>query len=263
MRDDKLLVVWDVHQHIAVYYATLTDTIVNAVRVDPWASSASLLQIITVGNNGSMTVWRCDLEQSAMQAAQIMEHKVVPDPALQNVNFCTFDFTHRLPVMGSAYYVLIGCSDGTLVSYDPQEGGVGWIDVANRGKILDGEIGVVSVKSQSVVIGNSKGTLMYYPIEGHQIQPLHDCESRSCEAAIISVFMDEFNREGLVGTEAGQILYVNFSDREGEKPVRIISSVNHNQDAVQLVKFDSVNPNIFITACGLRSDAFKVIKNNN
>ena len=40
--------------------------------------------------------------------------------------------------------------------------------------------------------------------------------------------MDEFNREGLVGTEAGQILYVNFSDREGEKPVRIISSVNHN-----------------------------------
>lgn len=144
------------------------------------------------------------------------------------MNFCAFDFTHRLPVHGNAYYILIGCSDGTLVAYDPQEDGLGWIDVDKRGKILDGEIGVVSVKSQSVVIGSSKGTLMYYPIEGACVQPMQECESRCCEAAIISVHMDEFNREGLVGTEAGQIFYINFSDRENEKPVRIISSVNHN-----------------------------------
>jgi hypothetical protein len=64
--------------------------------------------------------------------------------------------------------------------------------------------------------------------------------------------MDDFNNEGLIGTEAGQIYYVNFAEKMDpvELPVRLVSSNNKNQDAVCFFKIDPVNPSILVSNCG-------------
>ena len=116
VQEDRLLAIWDVNQHVVLHHAQLMGPTCNQVRVDPFTSSGNLLQFVTIGNSGSMTIWRCELDQSS---AHVSEYKVVPDPCLVNVNFCALDFTHRLPAPANTYYILIGASDGTLVSYDP------------------------------------------------------------------------------------------------------------------------------------------------
>jgi hypothetical protein len=53
--------------------------------------------------------------------------------------------------------------------------------------------------------------------------------------------MDDNNGEGLVGTEGGQVFYVNFDAAEKLEvfmPVKVISSCNNNQGAVDIIKFD-------------------------
>ena len=80
-----------------------------------------------------------------------------------------------------------------------------------------------------------------------------------CKGAIISITMDEFNREGLVGTEAGQIFYINFADRMDVEPFPIVSSVNQNQDAVKVLKYETQNAqSCFVSGCGQRSGELKL-----
>ena len=46
-----------------------------------------------------------------------------------------------------------------------------------------------------------------------------------------------------------------------ELPVRIVSSNNKNQDSINFFRIDPVNPSIFVSNCGQRSDDFKMYSN--
>jgi hypothetical protein len=65
--------------------------------------------------------------------------------------------------------------------------------------------------------------------------------------------MDETNEQGLVGTEAGSIFYINFI--ESVNPIKLVSSNNMNQDPVNFLRFDYANPKVFVAACGPRTDS--------
>ena len=71
------------------------------------------------------------------------------------------------------------------------------------------------------------------------------------DSAVMSITMDEQNEQGLIGTEAGNIYYVNFQEAG---PIRLVSSNNMNQDAISYIKFDFANPKIFAAACGTRTE---------
>jgi len=51
-------------------------------------------------------------------------------------------------------------------------------------------------------------------------------ERLTVNAAIVSITMDEKNIEGLVGTEAGSIYYINFGPEKMN--IRLVSSNNPN-----------------------------------
>lgn len=53
-------------------------------------------------------------------------------------------------------------------------------------------------------------------------------EKFDCNSAIVSISMDELNNEGLVGTEAGEVYFINFDEKLDtiELPVKLISSIN-------------------------------------
>ena len=80
------------------------------------------------------------------------------------------------------------------------------------------------------------------------------------ESAIISVTMDELNEQGLIGTEAGIIHYVNFLDNI---TVKLVSSNNMNQDSINYAKFDFANPRIFATSCGKRTEELRLFTGEN
>lgn len=90
-----------------------------------------------------------------------------------------------------------------------------------------GQIGAVSIKNQSVVIASSGGSVAHFPIQGSRIQPDDPdmMEVQVADAAIVAMTMDDFNNEGLIGTEAGSIFYVNFAEKV---LIKLVSSNNRN-----------------------------------
>ena len=78
--------------------------------------------------------------------------------------------------------------------------------------MVNGEIGTISIKNNSIVVGSNQGKVIRYAIIGSQIYPedIDMVDYELVDAAIISLSMDDFNNEGLIGTEAGSIYYVNF-----------------------------------------------------
>ena len=73
--------------------------------------------------------------------------------------------------------------------------------------------------------------------------------------------MDELNKQGLIGTEAGCIHYVNF--QEMVPPIKLVSSNNMNQDAICHLKFDFANPRVFLASCGQRTEQLKLYTGEN
>jgi hypothetical protein len=72
--------------------------------------------------------------------------------------------------------------------------------------------------------------------------------------------MDEFNNEGLIGTEAGSIHYVNFAE---PVLIKLVSSNNRNHDAVTMCRYDPYNPAVYMASCGKKSDELKLFTANN
>lgn len=185
------------------------------------------------------------------------------------MNFLSVEFTPFLPSPVGTYYILIGANDGSLIAYNQQTSQ--YVDLGKRGTVVEGEIGVVSVKDKTIVIGSSAGIICHYHIKDCDILPQmsdyiptggQDPVTRfNVESAVISISMDEQNMEGLIGTEAGCIHYVNFGQEK--MIIKLVSSNNHNQDAVDFCRFDKFNQHIYFTNCGRRSDEFKVYTTHN
>lgn len=91
-----------------------------------------------------------------------------------------------------------------------------------------GEVGVLSIANNSIVFGCSDGTIGHYKMTGGYItfNPA-DTEvlKYSVNSAVMSITMDEQNEQGMIGTESGNIYYINFNEAG---PIRLISSNNMN-----------------------------------
>jgi hypothetical protein len=111
-------------------------------------------------------------------------------------------------------------------------------------------------------MASSAGIISHYPINGSQIQPEDPSmvDYQNVESAIIAISMDELNNEGLVGTEAGCIHYVNFSEKI---IIKLVSSNNHNHEGIDFCKLDPSNPAILVTNCGKKSDELKIFTTHN
>lgn len=87
---------------------------------------------------------------------------------LKNTHFLTADFTQYLPAPVGTYYIVIGDSDGALVAYDQQK--QTYVELGtSRGRIIEGAIGCISIKTDSVVIVSQQGLIARYPIKGSNI----------------------------------------------------------------------------------------------
>lgn len=80
------------------------------------------------------------------------------------------------------------------------------------------------------------------------------------ESAIVALTMDELNEQGLIGTEAGCIHYVHFLDNMS---IKLISSNNMHQEAINYCKFDFANPRIFAASCGKKTEHLKLYTGEN
>ena len=86
---------------------------------------------------------------------------------------------------------------------------------------MAGEIGEISCLHDSVVLGGSSGTLTRYPVVDAQVFPQdrQSVQSFKLDGGIIAVSMDSLNNEGIVGTGAGSLYYINFEEKVSLKVV--------------------------------------------
>ena len=215
----------------------------------------SHIQFMTVGNDAALTTWRFDVK-----AGQLSTFDAAPPENLKNVHFLSIEFTQHLPAPASTRYVVIGASNGSIVAYDDTNHE--YVDFGARGEVIEGQVGAISIKNNSIVMASSGGCLCHYPLVGAQIQPEDPdmVTTFNCDSAIVALSMDDLNNEGLVGTENGTIYYVNFFDNVDPSvyPIPIVSSNNINRDSINLLKIDPGNPQIFVSNCGQKSAQFKI-----
>jgi hypothetical protein len=144
--------------------AVLQHQYTNKIKVDPNVDGTHV-GFITVGNNAVLNLWRFDTKMQKL----IFNNVSQPD-MLKNINFLTADFTDYLPQPVGTYYIVIGDSEGALVSYDQSKDT--YVDVGtSRGRVINGSIGGISIKNQSIVIASQDGEIKRYPITGSSVQP--------------------------------------------------------------------------------------------
>jgi len=274
------LALWNLQRRL-MEESALMDYTVNQVRVDPHTTGSSTFQFITVGNNATLTVWRYDTEAAKAghsgEAVQALHPILVQPPRqLLDLHFLSVAFTDYLPAPVGTYYAVVGVSDGSLVpvviplnhpelsSPEEEEEKPRFVgDAHMRSRISGGEVGAISIAHDAIVIGCSDGVVAYYPIVGSQISPQDPdmVVTHRLESAVVAISMDELNKQGLIGTEAGCIHYVNF--QEMVPPIKLVSSNNMNQDAIHHLKFDFANPRVFLAACGQRTEQLKLYTGEN
>lgn len=158
-------------------------------------------------------------------------------------------------------YAVVGTSDGQLVPFDMNENKFENLTAVR--KITNGEIGVMNIVNKSVVFGSSDGVIARYQILGSAAVPtdLDILVTQRVDGAVVAISMDETNEQGLVGTEAGSIYYVNFI--ESITPIKLVSSNNMNQDPINFMRFDFANPKVFLASSGPRTDQLKLCTGQN
>ena len=90
---------------------------------------------------------------------------MVPPEQLKNAHFLSVEFIEH---SAGARYAVVGASDGSIVAWDYQN--EQWVDFA-RGEQFEGQVGAISIKTNSMVAGTSRGYLYHYPVFGAQLQP--------------------------------------------------------------------------------------------
>lgn len=123
---------------------------------------------VTLGAKGSMVIWETkfnrncniDLEiKEGMKNTEVMNQEVtMPSEELQESNFLTAAYRDDR--------ILIGCSDGTVCSFDLDGNKMSFIEGGRKVRVGAGrpipQISQITIKSTSVVIGTSDGNLYNY-----------------------------------------------------------------------------------------------------
>ena len=112
-----------------------------------------------------------------------------------------------------------GSEDGTVRIWDPRAN-------VSTTRTYDTTVAVntvaISPNEMELISGDQNGNLVKYEIIGSQINPEPEygydpddgvVKKRDVKSAVVSVSMSDGNNEGLIGTEAGCIYYVNFNDK--------------------------------------------------
>jgi hypothetical protein len=107
--------------------------------VDPHVDGADLAWVI-VGNDAGLTYWRFKTDTLELTFLDVS----VPEN-LRSTNFLCVDYTPKMPGVDGGYRIVIGADDGSVVVNDANAEGTPFIDVGTRGRVIDGQIGVISI----------------------------------------------------------------------------------------------------------------------
>lgn len=161
-----------------------------------------------MGNKGSFTFWRVDPESGDLQFSEIS----LPNPLI-DTDFVCASFTQIMPAPYNRSLLILGSADGAIVAFDPEN--QEFIEFGNKKYIMQGQIGTISARNNSVVLSSSTGVIVRYPIVLGNIYPPEESgqiTSLKAESPITSLVMDDLNVEGILGTSLGNIFYINIQE---------------------------------------------------
>jgi WD40 repeat protein len=185
VQGEDIVAVWDIGEGRVKDSKVIQTPTVNQVKMDP-TSIGDTITFYTVGNEASFTTWRFSNKEDELIA--------IPAKTPQNlksINFLSMDITGRLPEPADGARALIGADDGSIVLFDFKQDD--FFEIGKRGSFIDGQIGCVSIRGSSVVVGTSTGMVACYHIVGDNCQPEDPnyVEYLNAESAIIAMSFDE------------------------------------------------------------------------
>jgi hypothetical protein len=74
-----------------------------------------------------------------------------------------------MPAPFNRSLLLLGSADGAIVAFDPEN--QEFIEFGNKKYIMQGQIGTISARNNSVVLSSSTGMIVKYPIVLGNIYP--------------------------------------------------------------------------------------------
>lgn len=170
VQGDNSVAIWNLNSRQVEKSALVGHYAMNQLKVDPFVGS-QFIQFATVGNNASFTVWRYDTENQEL----VLYDVKMPKPNWSELHYLSVAFTDSVTAPLSTRsespsltnYAVIGTSDGRLVPFDLMS--QKYTELGMISKLTKGEIGVINIANNSIVLGSSDGTVAHYPILGGQI----------------------------------------------------------------------------------------------
>lgn len=176
VREDNMVAVWDAENGSILSYTHVQGNAHNQVKMIPFLTTDNMLHFSTVGNNSKLSLWTVDLSEGSNN--ELMAKDVLVPEEFNHINFCSVDYTpYSAPGPESTYYIVVGCSDGSIATYDPLRDV--FIDQPGRRKFHgDEEVGCISIKQQSIVYATSQGHIVRQQINDAQFSEPRLIEDR-------------------------------------------------------------------------------------
>ena len=228
--DEGILAIIDVNSGMVCEGGTvmLKDQSVNKVVVNPHSDRD--VDFITVGQRGNFVIWKYDYE-----AQQTLNIEPDMNQDLQNTDFTCATFTPKLPAPFNCELIMIGTADGAIaaVNPNPSDGDrkFEWLEHGKKEFLLSESISSIIHKQSKVVISGSRGTMLRYDDKLARVLPDDpDMISKiKSEDQVTATQMDDQNNEGVIGTSAGTIKYIAFSDEQSQT-VKLVTKVSPYMD---------------------------------
>ena len=245
--EENALALWDTQQGLVLKSVLLHGHSTNMVIAD--VNEQDISQFVTIGTQNTFTYWRVCPQTGDLQFSEIQ----LPSD-LADTDFVSACFSQRLPQPIGGALLLMGTSDGALVAYNP----ITFEFVGQKRFILEGQIGSIRVVNNMVTLASSTGCIVRYPIIDGDIMPPQDVSKIvqvSADGAITALAMDSLNGEGMIGTNQGNIFYVNLNEKA---IIKLVSRVAATPDAITNICHDPTNNQVFLTGCGSESSDIKL-----
>ena len=117
--EENAIALWNVKEERVMASARNDNNpCVNKLVVNHQLSEqAPAIEFLTVGNQGSLTFWKADLEDENLMRCDAE----VPSQEVGETNFVTACYTQSLNAPYQTCLVMIGTNDGSLLAYNPKE----------------------------------------------------------------------------------------------------------------------------------------------
>ncbi|KAK6171134.1 hypothetical protein SNE40_019389 [Patella caerulea] len=216
---ERSIVVWSTSNY-TVLTTTITDDPIHDVQWDPY----SVNEFSTVGDNSTLQFWL--LDETMSEVALNVHVAVVPNDLVSSHNLGSNQVSFTSLVFGGDSTLYIGTNNGMVAAWDTRQNScfIHW-------EADETEIGVLLCNGNKLLTGSVGRNVRVWSIDGINEMRQPDAprklqqgltmeDEMTLNGAVTCAVFDPSLEMGIVGTSAGTLWYINWTERTS---IRLVS----------------------------------------